>query len=61
MPNEITVAVTPRLEQVIAALEILAKHALACADELRSLEPALPAAGYRAPAGAYRDGSDAAQ
>jgi hypothetical protein len=59
--TDLNVAVTPRLDQVVAALEILAKHAQACAAELRALEPQPPAVRYQAPAGAYRDGSGATQ
>lgn len=42
--SEIKVTVVPATEQLAAALEVLAKHAKACAEELREMR--LPPAGY---------------
>jgi hypothetical protein len=42
MPSEITVRLIPKTEDLAAALEVIGRHAQACAEELRALRLTLP-------------------
>lgn len=52
MPAEITVRLAPKTEDLAAALEVIGKHAQACAEELRALRlvPPPPTMQYDAAA-----------